>query len=90
MGDETMVEIADIWGGSVEDAYWLCSRDTPLRRPGEPEEIAEAIVFLAGPKASYISGAEIVVDGGGMAVDGSSTAVHGPQPRLRELLRGLS
>jgi meso-butanediol dehydrogenase/(S,S)-butanediol dehydrogenase/diacetyl reductase len=89
MGDETMVEIAELWGGSIEDGYWLCSRDTPLRRPGEPEELAEAIVFLAGPKASYITGAELVVDGGGMAVDGSSTAVHGPQPRLRELLRDL-
>jgi meso-butanediol dehydrogenase / (S,S)-butanediol dehydrogenase / diacetyl reductase len=90
MGEKSMEEIADIWGGSVEDAYWLCSRETPLRRPGEPEEIAEAIVFLAGPRASYISGAEIVVDGGAMVVDGSSTAFLGPQPRLRDLLRGSS
>ncbi len=86
MGDEAMVEVADKWGGSVEDAYWLCSRDTPLRRPAEPNEIAEVIVFLAGPKASYMSAATVVVDGGGMAVDGSSTAFRGPQQRLRELL----
>ena len=82
-----MAEVAEKWGGSLDDAYWLCSRDTPLRRPGEPEEIAEVIAFLAGPKASYLTGAAIVVDGGGMAVDGSSTAFHGPQERLRELLR---
>ncbi len=87
MGDEGMAEVAEKWGGSLDDAYWLCSRDTPLRRPGEPEEIAEVIAFLAGPKAGYVSGATIVVDGGGMAVDGSSTAFHGPQDRLRELLR---
>ena len=87
MGDEGMAEVAEKWGGSLDDAYWLCSRDTPLRRPGEPEEIAEVIAFLAGPKASYLTGAAIVVDGGGMAVDGSSTAFHGPQERLRELLR---
>jgi meso-butanediol dehydrogenase / (S,S)-butanediol dehydrogenase / diacetyl reductase len=86
MGDDAMVEVADKWGGSVEDAYWLCSRDTPLRRPAEPNEIAEVIVFLAGPKASYMSAATVVVDGGGMAVDGSSTAFRGPQQRLRELL----
>jgi meso-butanediol dehydrogenase / (S,S)-butanediol dehydrogenase / diacetyl reductase len=88
MGDESMAEIADAWGAdSLEDGYWLCSRDTPLRRPGEPEEIAEVIVFLAGPSASYMTGASVVVDGGGMAVDCSSTALHGPQERLRELLR---
>ena len=86
MGDDAMVEVADKWGGSVEDAYWLCSRDTPLRRPAEPHEIAEVIVFLAGPKASYMSASTVVVDGGGMAVDGSSTAFRGPQQRLRELL----
>ena len=86
MGDESMEEVADKWGGSREDAYWLCSRDTPLRRPAKPSEIAEVIVFLAGPKASYMSAATVVVDGGGMAVDGSSTAFHGPQQRLRELL----
>jgi hypothetical protein len=44
------------------------------------------IVFLAGPKSSYMSAATVVVDGGGMAVDGSSTAFHGPQQRLRDLL----
>jgi meso-butanediol dehydrogenase / (S,S)-butanediol dehydrogenase / diacetyl reductase len=86
MGDEAMEEVAEKWGGSLEDAYWLCARDTPLRRPAEPEEIAEVIVFLAGPKASYMSAATVVVDGGGMAVDGSSTPFHGPQQRLRELL----
>ena len=86
MGDDDMAEVTEKWGCSLEEAYWLCSRDTPLRRPGEPEEIAEVIAFLAGPKAGYVSGATIVVDGGGMAVDGSSTAFRGPPARLRELL----
>jgi NAD(P)-dependent dehydrogenase (short-subunit alcohol dehydrogenase family) len=78
--------MGDKWGCSLEDAYWLCARDTPLRRPGEAAEIAEVIAFLAGPRAGYMSAATVVVDGGGMEVDGSSTAFRGPQQRLRELL----
>jgi len=36
----------------------------PLRRPGEPEEIAGVAAFLAGPAATYITGQVITVDGG--------------------------
>lgn len=36
----------------------------PLGRMGHPEEIADAVVFLASRRASFISGANIVVDGG--------------------------
>lgn len=37
---------------------------TPLRRFGKPEEIAAAAVFLASDAASFITGSELVVDGG--------------------------
>jgi len=38
----------------------------PLRRIGEPDEIAGAAVFLAGPSGSFMSGQTIVIDGGGV------------------------
>ena len=39
-------------------------RSVPLQRIGEPEEVAAASLFLCSDEASYISGAEILVDGG--------------------------
>jgi NAD(P)-dependent dehydrogenase (short-subunit alcohol dehydrogenase family) len=36
----------------------------PAKRWGTPEELAEAVVFLASEKASWINGTELVVDGG--------------------------
>jgi meso-butanediol dehydrogenase/(S,S)-butanediol dehydrogenase/diacetyl reductase len=36
----------------------------PMGRPGEPEEIAEMIAFLASDAASYVTGSVMVVDGG--------------------------
>jgi NAD(P)-dependent dehydrogenase (short-subunit alcohol dehydrogenase family) len=43
-------------------------RTTPLNRGAQPEEIAETIAFLASPRAAYITGATIAVDGGRTAV----------------------
>lgn len=37
---------------------------TPLERLGQPEDVGNAVVFLASDEASYITGAELVIDGG--------------------------
>jgi NAD(P)-dependent dehydrogenase (short-subunit alcohol dehydrogenase family) len=39
----------------------------PLRRPGQPEEVAAVVAFLLGDDASFINGAVIPVDGGALA-----------------------
>jgi NAD(P)-dependent dehydrogenase (short-subunit alcohol dehydrogenase family) len=49
---------------SADDITALIERTVPMRRQGEPEEMAAAVAFLASADASYITGQTLVVDGG--------------------------
>jgi NAD(P)-dependent dehydrogenase (short-subunit alcohol dehydrogenase family) len=47
-----------------EDGVAKFGSNTPLKRPGQPAELATAYVMLADPLSSYVSGATIAVTGG--------------------------
>lgn len=52
-----------------EEAKARIMSRTPLRRLGEPSEIADTVAYLASDAASYITGEIVVVDGGRMALN---------------------
>lgn len=47
-----------------EYRQWQCEHEIPVGRYGEPEDLANLVCFLASPKAGYITGAVVPVDGG--------------------------
>ncbi|OBC17402.1 short-chain dehydrogenase [Mycobacterium sp. 852013-50091_SCH5140682] len=52
------------WGDTNEEL----GRSLPLGRTASPEEIAEAVLFLASPRSSFITGSTLHADGGGTAI----------------------
>ncbi len=54
-------------GETAESLVWKRAGQTPMGRPGEPEEIANAALFLLSDEASFVTGVALAVDGGATA-----------------------
>ncbi|MHA6693914.1 SDR family oxidoreductase [Homoserinimonas sp. A520] len=55
---------AERGGATAQEHQRAAAERTPLRRVGEPEEVAAAIAFLASDDASYVSGQTLYINGG--------------------------
>ena len=70
MADEEMDYVMKKHGlASIEEAYALVTKDVPLGKPAAPEDVANAVCFLASSEARMINGAILTVDGGAGTVD---------------------
>lgn len=70
MADEQMQALAGLRGlPDADSAYALVTKDVPLGRPAQAEEVADAVLYLASSRASMVNGTFLMVDGGASAVD---------------------
>ena len=56
----------DMWNNRSEQIYKKVLSETPLGRQGNTKDVADLVYYLASDAASYITGQNIVVDGGRM------------------------
>ncbi len=65
MAEKLFQDFANITHNGNTDFYWQSEREKyPLKKIGQPSEVAELIYFLASPKASFITGELYLIDGG--------------------------
>ncbi|MBR3721888.1 MAG: SDR family oxidoreductase [Selenomonadaceae bacterium] len=64
----------NMWKKRKDEIREKIMRETPLGRQGQPEEVANAILFLASGLSSFITGENIIVDGGRLSGGGGRKA----------------
>lgn len=74
---EGLAADARLRNSTPEEVLQQAERKLPLGRLAQPEEVAAGVVFLASPRASYVSGAVISMDGASTPMVVQESALSG-------------
>jgi meso-butanediol dehydrogenase/(S,S)-butanediol dehydrogenase/diacetyl reductase len=85
MLEHLLAPAAQAMGTDLDDVFARMSSNSPLRRVASPKEIARVCLCMAGDDTSFVTGAEIVVDGGAQIVDGIGAAMNMPGREQSEM-----
>lgn len=69
MNKKLVQPIADKLGADIEGGYKYFTKNVPLRRAAQPDEIAGLCSYLASDESAYMTGSELLIDGGAAIVD---------------------
>jgi NAD(P)-dependent dehydrogenase (short-subunit alcohol dehydrogenase family) len=64
MGDEVVAAFSGATGMGDNEARTQLAARHPLGHMGQPRNVADAVVFLASSRSAFMTGSEVVVDGG--------------------------
>ncbi|MGI9295952.1 MAG: SDR family NAD(P)-dependent oxidoreductase, partial [Pseudomonadales bacterium] len=64
MRDQLLERLAEHYDVSIEEAERMENETIAMKRGAEPEEVADAVAYLAGPCAKYVTGVALPVAGG--------------------------
>ena len=69
MVENEMDVLAELLDTDREEAFKRVAHNTPIGWISSPEDIAGIFTYLASDESRYMTGAELVIDGGGSVVD---------------------
>lgn len=69
MNKNLVTPIAEKLGTDIEGGYKYFTKNVPLRRAAQPDEIAGLCSYLASDDSSFMTGSELLIDGGAAVVD---------------------